>query len=110
MKIKFYQSSSGRSPVEKFVAKLSESLRSDFLDCVIRLSKGETLRMPTSRNLSSIERGLHELRLKDSSGIYRVFYCIKVGDAIYFLHAFQKKTQEIPKNELKIVLKRLREV
>ena len=40
--------------------------------------------MPISRNLSSIHRGLHELRLKDRSGVYRFFYFIKKADGLYF--------------------------
>ena len=66
--------------------------------------------MPISRNLSSIHRGLHELRLKDRSGVYRFFYFIKKADGLYFLHAFKKKTQELPRKEIEVVLKRLNEV
>lgn len=60
---------------------------------------GVCLAMPLSRNLASIHSGLHELRLKDRGGQIRVFYFIKKGDAIYMLHAFKKKTQELPKVE-----------
>ena len=66
--------------------------------------------MPLSRNLSSVHRGLHELRLKDRNGIYRFFYFIKKADAIYFIHAFKKKTQELPQKEIDVVLKRIKEV
>ncbi len=66
--------------------------------------------MPRSRNLSHIYKGLHELRLKDASAQLRFFYFIKRGDAIYMLHAFKKKTQEIPKKEIDLILKRIKEV
>jgi phage-related protein len=66
--------------------------------------------MPLSRNLSSVHPGLHELRLKDRSGQVRFFYFVKRGDAIYLLHAFKKKTQEIPRKELDLILKRIREI
>ncbi len=68
------------------------------------------LSMPISRNLSGVHHGLHELRLKDRSGQIRVFYFIKKSDAIYLLHAFKKKTQELPKKEVDLAIKRIREV
>lgn len=110
MKVKFYLTASGRSPVEEFLHGLSQSIRTDYFDAVTLLSKGERLTMPLSRNLSDIYRGLHELRFKDRGGQVRFFYYIKKGDAIYMVHAFQKKTQTIPKKEKKIILKRLRRI
>jgi phage-related protein len=110
MKVKFYLKSSGRSPVEEFLVDCSDDIRSDFFDAVNLLINGQNLTLPLSRNLSSIHAGLHELRLKDRTGQIRVFYFIKKGDAIYILHAFRKKTQELPKNEIEIVLKRIKEV
>ncbi len=110
MKVKFYLSFSGRSPVEEFLADLPQELRTDFVDTLVLLEKGQSLSMPLSRNLSSIHKGLHELRLKDRTGAYRFFYFIKKADGIYFVHAFKKKTQELPQKEIEVVLKRLKEV
>lgn len=110
MKIKYYLTSSGRSPIEDFLQEQSFKVKSDFTDAIVLLESGETLRMPLSKNLSSIHKGLHELRLKDSFGIYRFFYFIKKADGIYFLHAFKKKTQQLPIKEVALVLKRIREI
>lgn len=110
MKVKFYLLSSGRSPVEEFLKERSEEIRSDFLDAVNLLVSGQTPSMPLNRNLAGIHPGLNELRLKDRSGQVRVFYFIKKEDGIYMLHAMQKKTQEIPKKDVEIVLKRIKEV
>ena len=110
MKVKFYLLSSGRNPVEEFLKEQSIEIRSDFIDAVNLLTSGQALSMPLSRNLSSIQPGLHELRLKDRNGQIRVFYFIKKGDAIYMLHAMRKKTQEIPKRETEMILKRIKEV
>jgi phage-related protein len=110
MKVKFYVTSLGWNPVEGFIKAQSDDIRADFVDALNLLESGKWLSMPLSRNLSSIHHGLHELRLKDRTGQIRIFYYIKREDAIYMLHAFKKKTQEIPKKELKIILKRIREV
>ncbi|MCB0308281.1 MAG: type II toxin-antitoxin system RelE/ParE family toxin [Bdellovibrionales bacterium] len=109
-KIKFYLTTSGRSPVEEFLQDCSQDIRSYFVDAIVRLEAGHTLSMPLSKPLFNIHKGLHELRLKDQHGQVRVFYFMKKGDAIYMVHAFKKKTQELSKRELDVVLKRIREV
>ncbi|MBK7962152.1 MAG: type II toxin-antitoxin system RelE/ParE family toxin [Bdellovibrionales bacterium] len=68
---------------------------------MVLLEEGHSLSMPLSRNLSSVQKGLHELRLKDRTGAYRFFYFVKKADGIYFVHAFKKKTQELPQKKLK---------
>ena len=110
MRVKYYLTLSGRSPVEEFISKQSLELRSKYFDAIDLLAEGRILDMPLSRNLSSIYHGLYELRLKDNTGQVRIFYFIKKLDAIYMLHAFKKKKQELPKNEISIALKRIREV
>ncbi len=110
MRVKFYLKASGRSPVEEFLANSSVEIRSDFFDAASLLVSGQNLSMPLSRNLASIYLGLHELRLKDRNGQVRIVYFIKKGDAIYVLHAFKKKTQELPKTEIELILKRIKEI
>ena len=96
--------------MEEFLRECSLEIRQDFLDAVNLLTEGIRLSMPLSRNLNGIHTGLHELRLKDRNGQVRVFYFIKKNQAIYMLHAFKKKTQELPKVEIEMVLKRIKEV
>lgn len=110
MKVKYYLTSSGRSPVEEFINGQSEEIRKNYFDAVNLLVEGKVLAMPLSRNLSRIFKGLHELRLKDASGQVRVFYYIKRGEAIYMLHSMRKKTQGLPKKEIEVVLKRIKEI
>lgn len=43
--------------------------------------------------VTTIGPGIREIRLRDRSGIYRVVYLATLPDAIYILHAFQKKTR-----------------
>jgi phage-related protein len=74
------------------------------------LMSGKKLSMPVSRPLYSIAKGLHELRLSGKSGEYRVFYVIKVDDAIYVLHATVKKKQEMGKKTAELLRLRLRSI
>ncbi|MBL1245065.1 MAG: type II toxin-antitoxin system RelE/ParE family toxin [Sulfurimonas sp.] len=71
------------------------------------IEHGSNLGLPHTKSLNN---GLFELRLKSKEGIGRVFYCTKVGKNIVMLHSFIKKSQKIPKNEMAIAQKRLREV
>jgi phage-related protein len=68
---------------------------------------GPNLRMPHSRAMGG---GLFELRARGREGIGRVFYCFAVGQRVVILHAFVKKTQETPEQELRIARKRMKEV
>lgn len=110
LKISFYLKTSGRNPVKEFIDKCSKELQLDFYDALKVLQDGDTLSMPRSRNLSSIYAGLHELRLKDRYGQVRVFYFVKKKHAIYLIHAFNKKSQELSKKEIELVLKRIQEI
>lgn len=68
---------------------------------------GPGLRLPHSRALSD---GLFELRPRGRAGIGRACYCFLSGKRVVILHAFIKKSQQTPDNELKLARKRLREV
>ena len=57
--------------------------------------------------MPSIGRGVEEIRIADSSGAYRVIYLARRADAVYVLHAFQKKTQATPQKDLRIAKMRL---
>ena len=40
-----------------------------------------------------IGKGVEEIRVSEPSGAYRVIYVARRAEAVYVLHAFQKKTQ-----------------
>ncbi len=67
---------------------------------------GPNLRMSHSRAMGG---GLFE-RPRCREGIGRAFYCFVVGQRIVILHAFVKKTQDTPDNELRLARKRMKEV
>ncbi len=50
--------------------------------------------------MPSIGRGVQEIRLWDETGTYRVIYTARLAEAVYVLHAFQKKTQGTSKRDL----------
>ena len=50
--------------------------------------------------MSTVGAGAVEIRIKDAAGIYRVIYVARFEEAIYVLHAFEKKTQKTRKADL----------
>jgi phage-related protein len=68
---------------------------------------GSDLRLPHSRAFGD---GLFELRPRGKSGIGRAFYCFLVGQRVVVLHAFIKKSQQTPEQELKIARRRMKEI
>jgi len=60
--------------------------------------------------MPSIGRGVEEIRVRDDSGAYRVIYTARMADAVYVLHAFQKKTQATSKRDLDLARQRFQQL
>jgi phage-related protein len=58
----------------------------------------------------SIGKGVEEIRIWEESGTYRVIYTARMPDAVYVLHAFQKKTQATSRRDIEIARERLTQV
>lgn len=50
--------------------------------------------------------GVEEIRVSDPTGACRVVYFARRTEAVYVLHAFQKKTQQTSQRDLDIARKR----
>ena len=87
-----------------------EDVRGELADAIARLERGHMLTMPLSRPMPSIGNGVHELRFRDKSGIYRMICWLAGKGSIFLLHAFQKKTQKTPSQNIKVAKDRLRRI
>jgi len=56
--------------------------------------------------MPTIGKGVEEIRVRDDSGAYRVIYTARLADAVYVLHAFQKKTQATSKRDIELAKQR----
>jgi phage-related protein len=54
--------------------------------------------------------GVHEIRIRDAAGAFRVIYVAKFSDAVYVLHCFQKKTARTSHIDLDLAAKRYRDL
>jgi phage-related protein len=87
-----------------------DDIRRELGKAIFDLQKGAKLSMPLSRPMQSVADGVEELRMKDRSGAYRVFYFIKLETAVLIFHAFQKKTAKTPRPEIRLARARLKEM
>ena len=92
------------------IREFPEGVRRGFGKLIFDLQKGEKLSMPLSRTMSSVAAGVEELRIKDRSGAYRIFYYTRWADSILIFHAFTKKTQKTPSHEIALARIRLKEM
>lgn len=60
--------------------------------------------------MPSVGPGVREVRVRDEAGAFRVIYTATRPEAVYVLHAFQKKTQTTAKRDLDLARTRLREL
>jgi len=94
----------------EFIREQSSSIKQEVGEALRDLQKGVNLGMPLSRPMPDVAPGVHELRVKDETTAVRVFYFVKMADAIVVFHGFQKKVQKTPRHEIEVGSKRLREV
>lgn len=58
--------------------------------------------------MATVGAGVREIRVRGAGGAFRVIYVARIADAVYVLHAFQKKSQKTSKPDLDLATRRLR--
>jgi phage-related protein len=73
--------------------------------------KGET--HESAKRFKGYSSGIYEIVSDYDKNAYRVLYVVNLGDAIYVLHAFQKKSKKgikTPKEEVTVIEERLKQL
>jgi phage-related protein len=90
---------------------MPEQVRRDIGQALYAAQQGET--DPAAKPLKGFGgTRVMEIVERDRSGTYRAVYTAQVGDAIYVLHAFQKKSKRgiaTPKQDIDLIRRRLAE-
>lgn len=60
--------------------------------------------------MASIGAGVREIRIRETSGVFRVIYVAKFEDAIFVLHCFQKKTPKSRREDVALATQRLKDL
>jgi phage-related protein len=101
--VSFYCNSFGKEPVRNWLKNLDKDERLVIGVDIKTVEFGWPVGMPTCKPLG---KGLYEVRSTlPSNRIARTIFCIYEGRMV-LLHAFIKKTQKTPKQELELALDR----
>ena len=95
---------------KEVIRPFPEPVKKSIVKALFDLQKGHHLGWPMSKTMSSVKTGVEELRIKDASGAYRVFYFTKSERGILVFHVFTKKTQRTPPFEIEWGRRRLKEL
>ena len=72
-------------------------------DAGYQLDQVQRGRQPSDfKPMPAVGKGVEELRVWDDSGTYRVIYVARLQDAVYVLHAFQKKSTTTSKQDIEV--------
>jgi phage-related protein len=93
-----------------FIRREEPEVRKEIGEALRDLQKGISLGLPLSRPMPGLAPGAHELRVRGQTTAIRVFYFVKLAEAIVVFHAFQKTAQKTPSHDLVLGRKRLSEV
>jgi phage-related protein len=93
--------------------RLPADIQSDVLDALTIAAEGG--KSDQAKPFKGVGAGVFEIALRYQGDAYRVLYAVRVGEDVWVLHAFQKKSKsgvKTPRMEVDLIhdrLKRLRE-
>jgi phage-related protein len=95
-----YRGPHGARPVKAFLDGLAAPAKAKVYAALDMLAtEGNRLQLPRSRALGD---GLFEIRISHPDGPFRIIYCFQLGRRVLLLHAFVKRTEQIPARDLKV--------
>ncbi len=65
---------------------------------------------PYWKPMTAIGPRCREIRVRDASGAYRVFYVATLGNTVYVLHCFQKKSQRTAQEDIELGKERYKQM
>ena len=98
----------------QFLGDTRERLRSLPMD--VRIRAGYELREVQKGNeptdwkpLKTVGPGVREIRIRLANGAFRVIYLATLPKFVLVLHAFEKKTEQIPQKDIELAAQRLKQ-
>jgi phage-related protein len=100
----FYETDFGEKPVEEFLADLDPAPRAKVVRTLELLRKQQIVTSKFWKKLSGTN--LWEVRVEYAGNIYRLLAATAKGNRVILLHAFQKKSQKTPRQDMEIAEQR----
>jgi len=104
VKVTFYTTISGRSPVVDYIKDLSVQERARLLEALSQIEQSgfDSVRV----QFRQIEGKLWEIKVS----AHRIFYVLVEREEMVVLHAYKKQSQKLPLKEKTVAVKRMKEV
>ncbi len=104
-KIIFYRFQNGKSPVEDYLETLSNKQVEKIFFVLDLIEQMEIVPRKFFKKLQSTDK-IWEVRVQYGNNIFRLLGFFDGHDLVILNHAFTKKTQRIPKKEIKVAEQR----
>jgi phage-related protein len=103
-RIEYFRESSGRVPVQEFIDRLTTEERVETMVGIDMLRiHGLSLARPW---VAPLKKSLWELRIRSRRQL-RILYFAHSGKTFVLLHAFVKKTRDVPQSEIETAMRRM---
>ena|SRR5829696_146311 len=106
--IQYYQTWSGRSPVEEFIRSLPEKPRNKVVAALDVIERAETSSPGLFKKLSGTG-GLWEVRVQHAGDTFRLLGFLDGPRLVVLVSGFAKKTTKVPVMEINLAQERRRE-
>ena len=107
-RILMYRNRRGDRPVEEYILSQEPRYRRKIYASLELLSQeGPNLRRPYA---DVVEGPIRELRIGWGRVEHRILYYFALRETIVLLHAFTKKTQEVPRRDMDMARERMKEL
>ena len=106
LEVRFYATDQGREPVRDWLRSLNPEARKTIGEDIKTVQFGWPLGMPLVRKMDA---GLWEVRSMIDAGIARVLFTT-AGPVMVLLHGFIKKSDKAPRDDLRLALRRMKEI
>jgi phage-related protein len=86
-----------------------DEVKSDMLDALTVAAEGG--KSDKAKPFKGVEGGVFEIALRYRGDAFRTLYAVKIGEAIWVIHAFQKKSKsgiKTPQAEVDLIRQRLK--
>ena len=100
----------GMSDSKKQLKKMPEDVQKQMGGELYLAQRGES--PPHSKMFKGVGSGVFEIKDDFDSNTYRLVYAVQIGNRLYVLHAFQKKSKKgiaTPKKEVDLIARRYKE-
>jgi phage-related protein len=108
MKVRFWTSTSGRSPIAEWLQELPLVDRAKVAAVLLEIEKFGF--QAIGCDFRHVKGKLWELKIRAPLGAFRIFYTVVSGPEMILLHALRKGTRKIPKKDLQLALKRMEDI